>query len=197
MFLLIDNYDSFTYNLVQYFAEFTEVQVVRNDELTVADILALEPDAIVLSPGPSNPDEAGISLEVVEKLRGEIPIIGVCLGHQIVGQAYGANVVKGAEPVHGKQFLVEHDGTGMFEGIESPTEVGRYHSLVVEESTLPAELVVTARTLDGVVMGLRDELCHVETVQFHPESVLTPAGKKMIENAVKGVVVRGKRAGVF
>lgn len=191
MFLLIDNYDSFTYNLVQYFSEFVDVKVVRNDEVTVADIVALEPDAIILSPGPSNPDDAGISLEVVEKLRGVIPIIGVCLGHQIVGQAYGAQIVKGSAPVHGKPFSVEHDGQGFFEGIATPTEVGRYHSLVVDEATLPEGLVVTARTQDGVVMGLRDVMRKVETVQFHPESVLTPFGKKMIENAVKGVQSRG------
>lgn len=191
MFLLIDNYDSFTYNLVQYFSEFVDVKVVRNDALTVAEIEALEPAAIILSPGPSNPDAAGVSLEVVEKLRGVVPIIGVCLGHQIVGQAYGARVVKGEEPVHGKPFAVVHDGRGFFEGIASPTEVGRYHSLIVEEATLPDGLEVTARTEDGVVMGLRDAKRNVETVQFHPESVLTPFGKKMIENVVKGVLARG------
>lgn len=191
MFLLIDNYDSFTYNLVQYFSEFVEVKVVRNDELTVSQIVALNPAAIILSPGPSNPDDAGVSLEVVEKLRGVIPIIGVCLGHQIVGQAYGAHIVKGEEPVHGKPFKVIHDGQGMFKGIASPTEVGRYHSLIVDESTLPEGLRVTARTEDGVVMGLRDAKRNVETVQFHPESVMTTFGKKMVENVVKGVFARG------
>lgn len=191
MFLLIDNYDSFTYNLVQYFSEFVDVKVVRNDEVTVEEIKEIGPAAIILSPGPSNPDDAGVSLAVVEKLRGVIPIIGVCLGHQIVGQAYGAQIVKGSAPVHGKPFSVEHDGRGFFEGITSPTEVGRYHSLVVDEATLPEGLVVTARTQDGVVMGLRDAVCHVETVQFHPESILTPFGKKMIENVVKGVLAHG------
>lgn len=188
MFLLIDNYDSFTYNLVQYFSEFVEVKVVRNDELSVEDIVALNPDAIILSPGPSNPDHAGVSLQVVEQLSGIFPIIGVCLGHQIVGQAYGARVVKGREPVHGKPFIIKHDGRGFFNGIISPTEVGRYHSLIIDEATLPEELEVTARTEDGIVMGLRDSIRNVETVQFHPESVLTPFGKKMIENAVKGVL---------
>lgn len=192
MFLMIDNYDSFTYNLVQYFSEFVDVKVMRNDELTVADIVALRPDAIILSPGPSNPDDAGVSLEVVENLRGVIPIIGVCLGHQIVGQAYGASIVRGAEPVHGKPFQIVHDGRGFFEGIDSPTEVGRYHSLVVDKKTLPLGLEVTAMTKEGVVMGLRDVERNIETVQFHPESVLTPFGKKMIENAVKGVLRSAK-----
>lgn len=191
MFLLIDHYDSFTYNLVQYFSEFVEVQVVRQDAVTIEGIMKLNPQAIILSPGPSNPDDAGISLAVVQQLRGMIPIIGVCLGHQIVGQAYGARVTKGEQPVHGKPFEIEHDGQGMFAGIVSPTTVGRYHSLIVEEATLPQELTVTARTQDGVIMGLRDAARLVETVQFHPESVLTPAGKKMIENAVKAVLARG------
>lgn len=188
MFLLIDNYDSFTYNLVQYFSELVEVKVVRNDALTISQIRALKPDAIILSPGPSNPDDAGICLQIVNELAGEIPIIGVCLGHQVVGQAYGANIIHGKEPVHGKPFLVEHDGLGIFEAIENPTEVGRYHSLIVDEQSLPSHLVVTARTLDGTVMGLRDAEKRIETVQFHPESVLTPMGKQMVANAVKGVL---------
>ena len=188
MFLMIDNYDSFTYNLVQYFSEMIDVKVVRNDEVSIEDIQQLKPQAIILSPGPSNPNDAGICLQVVSAFKGVIPIFGVCLGHQIIAQAYGANVIKGTAPVHGKSFDIEHDGLGVFQHIASPTKVGRYHSLVVDESTLPPNLKVTAKTADGVVMAMRDEVHQIETVQFHPESVLTPYGKLMVQNFVKGVL---------
>lgn len=188
MFLMIDNYDSFTYNLVQYFTENVEVKVVRNDEISIEDIKELKPKAIILSPGPSNPDNAGICLQVVKTFKGIIPIFGVCLGHQIIAQAYGGNVIKGTAPVHGKSYDIEHDGLGVFQYIASPTKVGRYHSLVVDESTLPPHLKVTAKTVCGVVMAMRDEVNQIETVQFHPESVLTEYGKQMIHNFVKGVL---------
>lgn len=191
MFLMIDNYDSFTYNLVQYFTENVEVKVVRNDEISIEDIKELKPKAIILSPGPSNPDNAGICLQVVKTFKGIIPIFGVCLGHQIIAQAYGGNVIKGTAPVHGKSYDIEHDGLGVFQYIVSPTKVGRYHSLVVDESTLPPHLKVTAKTVCGVVMAMRDEVNQIETVQFHPESVLTEYGKQMIHNFVKGVLKDG------
>lgn len=188
MILLIDNYDSFSYNLVQYFSSFTDVQVVRNDAITIEEIRALGPRAIVLSPGPSNPNDAGICLAVVRELAGAFPIFGVCLGQQILAQAFGASIIKALAPVHGKQFVMTHDEQGVFANIQSPTPIGRYHSLMIDEATLPAELFVTARTADGVVMGIRHATLPLEAVQFHPESILTPAGKQMIENFVKEVL---------
>lgn len=192
MILIIDNYDSFTYNLVQYIRAHEPVKVVKNDAITVAEIEALAPTAIVLSPGPSNPDYAGISLEIVRKLHDRFPILGVCLGHQIVAQAFGARIVKGREPVHGKQFELYHDGKGLYENIASSTKIGRYHSLIVEEASLPECLEVTSRTADSTIMGLRHKNGLVETVQFHPESILTEDGKAMIVNFLKGVARHGK-----
>lgn len=188
MILLIDNYDSFSYNLVQYFSSFTDIQIVRNDAVTIEEIRQLKPVAIVLSPGPSNPDDAGICLEVVTQFAGKLPIFGVCLGQQIIAQAFGARIVKAPSPVHGKQFFMEHDERGVFTGIASPTSIGRYHSLMIEKSTLPAHLCITATTADGVIMGIRDAALGIEAVQFHPESILTDEGKKMIENFVKEVM---------
>lgn len=187
MILLIDNYDSFSYNLVQYFSSFTDIHVVRNDAVTIKDIRTLNPRAIVLSPGPSNPDDAGICLDIVRELAGVFPIFGVCLGQQIIAQALGANIVKAPTPVHGKQFVMTHDAQGVFAHIPSPTQIGRYHSLMIDEATLPNELVITAKSADGVIMGIRHRTLPLEAVQFHPESILTPEGKQMIENFVREV----------
>lgn len=187
MILLVDNYDSFSYNLVQYFSTFTTVRVVRNDAITTEEIHALQPKAIVLSPGPGNPDDAGICLDIVQELAGVFPIFGVCLGQQILAQAFGATIIKAPAPIHGKQFSMTHDGCGVFAHVPSPTAIGRYHSLMIDEATLPAELVVTAKSTDGVIMGIRHRTLPLEAVQFHPESILTPEGKRMIENFVQEV----------
>jgi anthranilate synthase component 2 len=188
MILMIDNYDSFTYNLVQYFGELGQsVRVVRNDELGVEQIRALAPARIVISPGPGTPDQAGVSLSLIEKLGGQIPILGVCLGHQSIGQAYGGKVVRAREIMHGKTSRIHHTGKGVFAGLPNPFEATRYHSLVVEKSTLPHSLEVTAWTqhADGGVdeiMGLRHRTQAVEGVQFHPESILTEHGHDLLRN---------------
>ena len=188
MLLMIDNYDSFTYNLVQYFGELGQaVEVRRNDAIDVAGIEALKPAAIVISPGPCTPDQAGVSLEVLEKLSGRVPILGVCLGHQSLGQAFGGKVVRAKTIMHGKTSQVHHNGTGVFAGLPSPFEATRYHSLVVEKESLPDCLEVTAWTLDGnggfdEIMGLRHKALPVEGVQFHPESILTQHGHDMLRN---------------
>ncbi|MBI2945543.1 MAG: aminodeoxychorismate/anthranilate synthase component II [Candidatus Wallbacteria bacterium] len=181
--LVIDNYDSFTYNLVQYLGELSaKLDVVRNDRLTWQQIRNLAPAAIVISPGPGNPDQAGVSLDVLRNLGHELPILGVCLGHQAIGQAFGARVVRGAQPVHGKTSAIHHDGRGLFDGLPNPFRATRYHSLVVERDSLPAELEVTAWTEDGVVMGLRHRTHRIFGVQFHPESILTDGGMRMLAN---------------
>jgi anthranilate synthase component 2 len=188
MLLMIDNYDSFTYNLVQYFGELGQaVEVRRNDAIDIAGIEALAPAAIVISPGPCTPDQAGVSLEVLEKLSGRVPILGVCVGHQSLGQAFGGNVVRAKTIMHGKTSQVHHDGKGVFAGLPSPFEATRYHSLVVEKSSLPDCLEVTAWTLDAdgafdEIMGLRHRTLPVEGVQFHPESILTQHGHDMLRN---------------
>ena len=188
MLLMIDNYDSFTYNLVQYFGELgQEVRVVRNDALTVAEIAALKPQRIVISPGPCTPNEAGVSLEVLEKLSGTVPILGVCLGHQSLGQAFGGEVVRARTIMHGKTSPIRHKGVGVFAGLPDPFEATRYHSLVVRKESLPDCLEVTAWTEheDGSVdeiMGLRHKTLPVEGVQFHPESILTQHGHDMLRN---------------
>ncbi|MBA2691777.1 MAG: aminodeoxychorismate/anthranilate synthase component II [Rubrobacter sp.] len=180
--LVIDNYDSFTYNLVQYLGELgAEVLVRRNDEVSPDEIRALHPDRIVVSPGPCTPNEAGVSVEVVEKLADETPILGVCLGHQSIGQAFGAKVVRG-EPVHGKTAKISHDGEGVYRGIEQNFEATRYHSLVIEPDSLPECLVVTSHSEDGVIMGVRHRELPVEGVQFHPESIMTRSGHTLLEN---------------
>jgi anthranilate synthase/aminodeoxychorismate synthase-like glutamine amidotransferase len=180
--LVIDNYDSFTYNLVQYFGELgAEVEVVRNDVESVEALLARRPDRLVVSPGPCTPDEAGVSLEVMRRFPAEgIPSLGVCLGHQALAQTFGGRVVRD-RPVHGKASTIEHDGKGVYRGLPDPLTVGRYHSLIVEEDSLPDELEVTARG-DGVVMGIRHRDLPVEGVQFHPESVLTERGRDLLAN---------------
>jgi anthranilate synthase/aminodeoxychorismate synthase-like glutamine amidotransferase len=183
MLLLIDNYDSFTYNLAQYLGELgAEVRVERNDALTVDDVARLGPRRIVISPGPCTPNEAGISLQLIERLAGKIPILGVCLGHQAIGQAFGGRVVRAPQVMHGKTSPIAHDGSGIFRGIASPMQATRYHSLVVEPATLPPSLRVTARTDDGEIMALEHASLPVWGVQFHPESILTLDGKQLLRN---------------
>jgi anthranilate synthase/aminodeoxychorismate synthase-like glutamine amidotransferase len=191
MVFVLDNYDSFTYNLVQYLGELgAEVEVYRNDELTVEQVEALKPERIVLSPGPCTPGEAGILVPLIRHMAGKAPILGVCLGHQAIGEAFGGRVVRARQLMHGKTSAVEHDGQGIFAGLGTPLTCTRYHSLIVEEDSLPAELMVTARTAGAngdspVIMGLRHRSLPIEGVQFHPESVLTEGGHQMIRNFLK------------
>jgi para-aminobenzoate synthetase component 2 len=181
--LVIDNYDSFVYNLVQELGELGADPVVhRNDAIDVAGIRAAAPDLILISPGPGRPEDAGVSLAVIEELAGVIPILGVCLGHQAIGQVFGGDVVQAPSLMHGKTSAIHHDGKGVFVGLPDPFTATRYHSLVVEPSTVPAALEVTARTSDGVIMGLRHRTLAVEGVQFHPESLLTPEGPSLLAN---------------
>jgi anthranilate synthase/aminodeoxychorismate synthase-like glutamine amidotransferase len=181
--LLVDNYDSFTYNLVQELGELGADPVVhRNDAIDVAGIRAVGPDAVIISPGPGRPEDAGISLSVVSELAGEVPILGVCLGHQCIGQAYGAEIVPALRLMHGKTSPVHHNGTGVFGGLPDPFVATRYHSLVVTPASVPNELEVTATTAEGVVMGLRHRSLSVEGVQFHPESIFTPSGPTFLAN---------------
>ncbi|HZE71272.1 MAG TPA: aminodeoxychorismate/anthranilate synthase component II [Pyrinomonadaceae bacterium] len=187
MLLVIDNYDSFTYNLVQYLGELGQrVEVRRNKETTAAEIEAkLKPERIVISPGPGTPSDAGISLNVVERFAGKIPILGVCLGHQVIGQAFGGNVVRAPELMHGKASEIFHDGKTIFSGLTDGFLAGRYHSLIVERDSLPECLEVSASTNDDIIMGLRHKTMRLEGVQFHPESILTPCGKQLLENFLK------------
>ena len=188
MLLMIDNYDSFTYNLVQYFAELGhEVAVHRNDEITVEQAAALMPRAIIVSPGPSSPERAGISLELIARLAGRIPILGVCLGHQAIGQVFGGNIVRAQRVMHGKVSRVRHDGDGVFRGLPAAFAATRYHSLAVERASLPACLKITAEADDGEIMGLRHTSLAVEGVQFHPEALLTEHGHEMLQNFIEGV----------
>jgi anthranilate synthase component 2 len=181
--VVIDNYDSFVYNLVQYLGELGATPLVhRHDELTVDDVVALEPDAVVISPGPGRPEDAGISNAVIERMAGETPLLGVCLGHQCIGQVFGGSVVRAPAIVHGKTSQVHHRGQGVLAGLPDPFEATRYHSLVVDRETLPPELEVTAETDDGTVMAIRHRRFAVEGVQFHPESILTRAGKQLLAN---------------
>jgi len=187
MVFVLDNYDSFTYNLVQYLGELgAEVEVHRNDELTVEEVAALKPDRILLSPGPCTPSEAGILVPLVRHMAGKVPILGVCLGHQAIGEAFGGQVVRASHLMHGKTSRIEHDGKGVFKGLDSPLTCTRYHSLIVAEESLPADLVVTARAAENgngsIIMGLRHRTLPIEGVQFHPESVLTEGGHQMIHN---------------
>ncbi len=183
MLLLVDNYDSFTFNLYQYLGELgADTRVVRNDELTVDAALALQPSHIVISPGPGNPDEAGISLALIRAAAGRVPLLGVCLGHQSLGQAFGGRVVRAPKLMHGKTSEIHHDGRGVFAGLPDPFTATRYHSLVVDRASVPECLEVTASTDDGVVMGLRHRTHALEGVQFHPESILTRVGKDLLRN---------------
>jgi anthranilate synthase/aminodeoxychorismate synthase-like glutamine amidotransferase len=183
MVFVLDNYDSFTYNLVQYMGELgAEMTIRRNDELTVNEVEALAPERILLSPGPCTPQEAGISIELIRRFAGRTPILGVCLGHQAIGAAFGGDVIRAPKLMHGKTSEVEHDGKTIFRGIATPMTCTRYHSLIVSEKNLPGELEISARTADGTIMGLRHRKYPVEGVQFHPESVLTDDGKQLIKN---------------
>ena len=183
MLLVIDNYDSFTYNLVQYLGELGQrIEVRRNDEVTVNQIDAMQPERVVISPGPGTPSDAGISIKVIEKFAGKIPILGVCLGHQAIGQVFGGRVVRAPRLFHGKSSQVQHDGKTIFDGLENPFGAGRYHSLIVERETLPDELEISATTPNGTIMGLRHRKRKIEGVQFHPESIMTTEGKKLLAN---------------
>ena len=187
MLLVIDNYDSFTYNLVQYLGELGQtVEVRRNNQVTPDEIeTSLRPERIVISPGPGTPDDAGISLEVIDRFAGKIPLLGVCLGHQAIGQAFGGRVVRAPELMHGKASEVRHDGRTIFAGLGDTLLAGRYHSLIVEKASLPQCLEVSASTPDGVIMGLRHREWKIEGVQFHPESILTSEGKQLLDNFLK------------
>jgi len=188
MILMIDNFDSFTYNLVQYLGEMGEELVVkRNDEITVDEIEALAPDKIIVSPGPCSPNEAGISVEAIQHFAGKIPLLGVCLGHQAIGQAFGGHIVRAERLMHGKTSPVLHDGKGVFANIPSPFDATRYHSLLIERSSIPDCLEITAETAEGEIMGVRHRELAVEGVQFHPESILTEHGKTLLRNFVENV----------
>ncbi|HEX7560023.1 MAG TPA: aminodeoxychorismate/anthranilate synthase component II [Usitatibacter sp.] len=187
MLLMIDNYDSFTYNLVQYLGELGEdVKVVRNDQLSVDEIEALAPERIVLSPGPCTPNEAGVSLELIPRFAGRIPILGVCLGHQAIGQAFGGRIVHAKTLMHGKVSRIHHAGAGVFRDLPTPYDATRYHSLAIERDSCPGALEVTAWTEDGEIMGVRHRTLPIEGVQFHPESILTQHGHALLSNFLKG-----------
>ena len=197
MLVLIDNYDSFTYNLVHYLGELGgECRVFRNDKITVAEVIKMEPKGIVLSPGPCTPNEAGICLELIERAGPTIPLLGVCLGHQAVGQAYGGKVVRAPVPMHGKLSEITHAGKSLFKGLPRKFEVTRYHSLIVERKGLPAELAVTARTADGLIMGLQHKMHPVHGVQFHPESIASEHGHALLANFLDlaGIAPRRRNA---
>jgi anthranilate synthase component II len=183
MILVIDNYDSFTYNLVQYLGELgADIQVVRNDEIPVSEILKRKPTHVLISPGPCSPKEAGISVDTIRELAGKIPILGVCLGHQSIGYAFGGDIVRAKKLMHGKTSEISHDGKGVFKGMPNPFRATRYHSLVIKRETLPECLIVTAQSEDGEIMGVRHKTLPVEGVQFHPESILTESGKLLLKN---------------
>jgi len=186
MLLMIDNYDSFTYNLVQYFGELgEEVRVYRNDRITVEEIKELDPGRIVISPGPCTPREAGVSIEVIRHFAGKKPLLGVCLGHQSIGAAFGGDIINAPRLMHGKTSLIYHDGRTVFEGLPNPFEATRYHSLVIKKETLPESLEVSAWTREGEIMGVRHREYVIEGVQFHPESILTTVGKDLLRNFLK------------
>ncbi|HET9699612.1 MAG TPA: aminodeoxychorismate/anthranilate synthase component II [Burkholderiales bacterium] len=187
MLLMIDNYDSFTYNLVQYLGELGEdVRVYRNDAITLEEIAALKPARIVVSPGPCTPNEAGVSVPLIKRFAGQIPILGVCLGHQSIGQAFGGRIIHARTLMHGKTSMIHHAGKGVFRGLPDPFEATRYHSLVIERETIPECLEVTAWTDDGEIMGVRHRTLAVEGVQFHPESILTQNGHELLKNFLEG-----------
>jgi anthranilate synthase/aminodeoxychorismate synthase-like glutamine amidotransferase len=186
MILVIDNYDSFTYNLVQYLGELgAEIEVVRNDEITPEEILKKNPDQILISPGPCSPKEAGVSVEVIKQLAGKIPILGVCLGHQSIGYAFGGEIVRAKQLMHGKTSQITHDGKGVFKGLPNPFRATRYHSLVINKEKVPECLEVTATSEDGEIMGVRHKTLPIEGVQFHPESILTESGKELLKNFIE------------
>ena len=185
MLLMIDNYDSFTYNLVQYLGELKqEIHVYRNDKITVSEIEKIAPDRIVISPGPCTPNEAGVSIEVIKHFAGKIPLLGVCLGHQAIGAAFGGDIIRAPKLMHGKTSMIYHDGRTIFTDIPNPFEATRYHSLIIKKETLPACLEITAWTEDGTIMGVRHKDLVIEGVQFHPESILTNVGKDILRNFI-------------
>ena len=197
MILLIDNYDSFTYNLYQYLCELgAEVEVRRNDSLTVYDVERMAPEAIVISPGPGRPEDGGISIETIQRLGDRTPLLGVCLGHQCIAAAFGGDVVRAPELRHGKTSMIRHNNTGIFAGLDNPFEAVRYHSLIADAGTLPSVLEVTAQTDDGLIMGVKHKSAPIHGVQFHPESVLTHAGKQLLENFLELAAVKRSREGV-
>jgi len=186
MILIIDNYDSFTYNLVQSMAgQGNEIRVYRNDAITVAEVETLQPDGIVISPGPCTPQQAGISIEIVRRMSGKLPILGVCLGHQAIGAAFGARIGSAKRIMHGKVSIIEHDRSELYRGIKNPFPAGRYHSLAIVRDTLPPDLIVDAQSEDGEIMGVRHRVHPAYGVQFHPESVLTPSGKRLLRNFIQ------------
>lgn len=186
MLLMIDNYDSFTYNLVQYFGELgQDVQVFRNDEITLDKVASLKPQYIVVSPGPCTPNEAGVSVPTIKEFAGKIPLLGVCLGHQSIGQAFGGNIIHAKQVMHGKTSMVSHKDMGVFKGLPNPFQATRYHSLVIERETIPECLEITAWTDDGEIMGVRHKTLPVEGVQFHPESIMTEHGHDMLNNFLR------------
>ncbi|SNX55281.1 aminodeoxychorismate/anthranilate synthase component II [Thermoanaerobacterium sp. RBIITD] len=188
MLLLIDNYDSFTYNLYQYIGEiYSDIKVRRNDQIDISDINMLKPDGIILSPGPGRPEDAGICIDVIKNFGRDIPILGICLGHQAIGYAYGAKIIRANVIKHGKTSMVMHDGKGLFEGIKNPIRAMRYHSLIIDRNTLTKELEITAQTADGTIMGIKHKEFPVYGLQFHPESILTEKGKSILKNYVEGI----------
>jgi len=188
MLLLLDNYDSFTYNVYQLLCQLgAAVEVVRNDQTTVADIRKKQYQGIVISPGPGVPADAGISKQVIQEMAGGVPILGICLGHQAIGEVFGGKIVRAGEIVHGKTSPLQHNGKGLYEGIPQNVPIGRYHSLVIDRATLPDCLEVTSDLADGTIMGVRHKAKNIEGIQFHPESILTPDGKKMMENFLKSL----------
>ena len=183
MLLMIDNYDSFTYNLVQYLGELgAEIEVHRNDRISVEEVQARSPSALLVSPGPCDPDKAGISVDLIKAMAGQVPVLGVCLGHQCVGQAFGARIVRADRLMHGKTSPIEHDGRGIFEALEQGFTATRYHSLIVERASVPEDFEISAWTAEGEIMGLRHKEMAIDGVQFHPESILTEAGKQLLGN---------------
>ncbi|MDE4541623.1 aminodeoxychorismate/anthranilate synthase component II [Thermoanaerobacterium sp. R66] len=188
MLLLVDNYDSFTYNLYQFIGEiYSDILVVRNDKIGLNDIALMNPKGIIISPGPGRPENAGISVDIVDEFEGKIPILGICLGHQAIGYAYGAKIIRAITIMHGKTSSVNHVGKGLFEGIKSPMKAMRYHSLVIDKSSLPESLEITAETDDGTIMAIKHKHHHVYGLQFHPESILTDDGKNILKNFVEGI----------
>ena len=183
MLLMIDNYDSFTYNLVQYFGELgQEVKVFRNDKITVQEAEVLEPEYLVISPGPCSPKEAGVSIDLINFFKDKIPILGVCLGHQAIGEAFGGKIIKANKPMHGKISIIDHDSNFLFKNIDNNLAVTRYHSLIIESESLPEDLIVNARTSNGTIMGIQHTNLKISGVQFHPESIMTNKGKKILSN---------------
>lgn len=186
MLLMIDNYDSFTYNLVQYLGELgQDLKVYRNNKITIAEIEKMRPERIVISPGPCTPKEAGISIDLIQHYAGKLPVLGVCLGHQSIGEAFGGDVIRAPYLMHGKTSMIHHDGKTIFSGLPNPFEATRYHSLIIKRDTLPSVLEISAWTEDGIIMGVRHKQFKVEGVQFHPESILTSVGKDLLRNFLK------------